>query len=98
MAVQVTPLYAACNFGLYEVVKLLIEKGAHVNHINHGYGEDWGPLHVAIYHKHKDVIALLVQNNADLNYKEKYGRTPLDLAKQVNASEEIIQWLNGSTQ
>nr|CAG4709250.1 unnamed protein product [Naegleria fowleri] len=97
-SLQVTPLYAACHFGLIEVVKILIEKGANVNQINYGYGEDWSPLHVAVYMKHKDVIELLIANHADLNYREKFNRTPLDLAKQVNASEEIIQLLNGSAQ
>ncbi|KAF0972979.1 hypothetical protein FDP41_008643 [Naegleria fowleri] len=59
---------------------------------------NWSPLHVAVYMKHKDVIELLIANHADLNYREKFNRTPLDLAKQVNASEEIIQLLNGSAQ
>lgn len=53
------------------MVKILIEKGANVNQINYGYGEDWSPLHVAVYMKHKDVIELLIANHADLNYREK---------------------------
>ena len=38
------------------------------------------PLHTAALNGHKEVTELLIDNNADVNAKGNFGRTPLDSA------------------
>jgi ankyrin repeat protein len=38
---------------------------------------------------HAEIIELLITNDADINAKDKYGRTPLEIADQLNHAEIV---------
>jgi len=59
-----SPLQTACNFGQYEIVKLLIENGANVNSRDE---ENWTPLHCAVFGSNYKISKYLLRNNADVN-------------------------------
>jgi ankyrin repeat protein len=79
-----TALIAAAHLGHDEVVKLLIEAGAPLDHVNNlgwtaliesivlGQG---GPRHVA-------TLTALVRAGANVNLADRNGQTPLQLARQ----------------
>ena len=47
----------------------------------------WTPLHYAAFGGHKEIAELLIASDADMNVKDNWGRTPLDLAIQYNKPE-----------
>ena len=75
------PLHAAINRGYhgevyYEIVKLLIVNGAHLNWKN---WEGSTPLHAAA--GKPEIARLLIANGAEVNAMSKAGWTPLDSAQ-----------------
>ena len=73
-----TPLHWAINEEVnYQIVELLIEKGADVNAVGKS---ETTPLHLAAYWDHKDIAELLINNGADVNAEGKQGETPFDSA------------------
>jgi ankyrin repeat protein len=58
-----TPLLAAAHMGHASIVKLLLQRGARVNHSNASSG--WTALHAAAARGHDDVVVLLLRNGAD---------------------------------
>jgi len=85
-----TPLCYAARDGLTDVARVLIEKGANVNHSQarvdgkEPFGVDtvyWTPLHFAARNNHREICALLLDNGARVNAKDRTtGMTPLHLA------------------
>lgn len=72
------PLCVAADYGHFDVIKYLIEKGANVNAIDsHGIT----PLLSAIYEGHKDCVALLLQKGADKSKKAPNGQSYLECAE-----------------
>ena len=72
-------LHRATDSGHYEIVQLLIKKGANVNIT----GPSGTPLHqVLLYGKKNQIIIaeLLISNGADVNAKNEKGTAPLHLA------------------
>lgn len=58
--------------------------------------DGFSSLHWAVYNKQRDLINLLLQYGADLTAKDKKGRTPLQLAAELNYTNyvkffEVIQ-------
>ena len=45
------------------------------------------PLHRAVWRGHKQIADLLVANGADVNAKNGFGKTPLDLAIDFEKTE-----------
>ncbi len=85
-----TPLHWAVNEEVnYQIVELLIEKGADVNAVGEG---ETTPLHKAAYWDHKDVAELLINNGADVNAEGKQGETPFDSAI-LGRNDEISEIL-----
>lgn len=68
-------LYISANRGRFEDCKDLIKIGADINHFN-GYNT---PLHEASIHGHLEICKLLLDNGANINAKDKFGDTPVDL-------------------
>jgi cytohesin len=65
---------------LFEVTKLLVERGADVNSTGeHG----WTALHGAAYKGIDDVVQFLVDRGAKLEMFDEYGQTPLSIASAV---------------
>lgn len=60
-----TPLYSACKKGAFELIELLVEKGADVN--PDGPSKASSPLNAAIYQGNIDSVRYLVLNGAAIN-------------------------------
>ena len=50
------------------------------------------PLQVAVFHGHKDMVELLLANNADINAKDNKGRTPLHQAA-YHGTKDMVEIL-----
>ncbi|ORX42083.1 ankyrin, partial [Piromyces finnis] len=82
----------------YDIVKLLIENGANVNQ---NFGEKKGSLLMyAITYDNNNyyiecrnkIIKLLIDSNAEIDYKDMDGNTALTYALQSN-NNEIVNYL-----
>ena len=83
-------IYAIKN-GHLEVVKILLENGANLNiRLNEGYR----PLIIAAEYLRNDMVALLLENKAEPNHKNSYGKTALmrllDIREATNELEKEI--------
>jgi hypothetical protein len=78
-----SPLIKAAQFGNgnVRIAKILLEHGADPN-----------CLHSAIAGRHKEIVNLLVEHNANVNQKDDNGRTPLHMAVMFG-DEDIIKLL-----
>lgn len=86
----VTPLYYACRYGHYEVVKVLLNGGADV-HLKDNY--DRQAIHCAgITADGRRVLELLLKHGADLEAREKNRYTPLTFAT-VWGPTDVVEFL-----
>ena len=79
-----TALIAAAHLGHDEVVRILIEAGAPLNHVNN---LGWTALIEAVIlgdggERHHKVVGYLVRAGADRNIADRNGVTPLEHARQ----------------
>ena len=81
-----TPLWAASLGGHTEVVKILIEGGADVNH---GTKTKSSPLRAASFHNRLEVIKYLIENGADLDTPNVAGQSPLMIAALRNHRDSV---------
>ena len=84
-----TALIAAAHLGHDEVVRILIEAGAPLNHVNN---LGWTALIEAVVlgdggPRHQATVDHLVQAGADKSIADRNGNTPLDLARQRGYAE-----------
>lgn len=70
-----------------QVIKLLMDNGANVNHKDH-YG--WTPLTLAILNGYLELIKLFIDNGADVNFKNSAGWTPLMEAIDEGRTEAVM--------
>ena len=77
---------AAAKYGLIEAVKKHLANGANVNTIVDGISGRT-LLFLAAQWGHKEIVELLIAKGADVNAKDKNGRTPLDWAVNWNQAE-----------
>jgi hypothetical protein len=73
-----TPLYMASYLGHLDIVELLVESGAHINHKDARGG--WTALNLAASQGHHHIAEYLIIEGANLNEKNNVGNTPLMLA------------------
>ena len=78
-----TALIAAAHFGHFEVVQSLIDAGAPLDHVNNLH---WTALIESVVlgdggENHQKTAQALVNAGASKTLADKFGRTPLDLAK-----------------
>ena len=71
----ITPLHRACQYGHYEIMKILISHGANINQSNIN---GWTPLHLSCYAGHLEVAEYLVREGASLEDVNHAKNTPLD--------------------
>ena len=86
-----TALIAAAHLGHDEVVRILIENGAPLNHVNN---LGWTALIEAVIlgdggPRHQKTVAHLVKAGADRSIADRNGVTPLEHAKQRGYAEII---------
>lgn len=80
-----TPLQYASFRGLFDLCKLLIECGADVNAKTHDQG--YSALMFAAISNHTQVVRLLLDHDADVDYTNTIGRTAAQMATFVNSTE-----------
>lgn len=85
-----TPLHVACN-SIYainvEIVKLLLKYPLDIN--SRGL-DDVTPLMYAIMKRDITVVNILIENGADVNIPNKYGKTPLMVAADMFKDDDTI--------
>ena len=91
---RVPPLCAASSTGNLAALKLLLDCGADIHNRGHN-PRQLTALHFAAVGGHADVVAALLAAGARTDLKDKAGRTPADIAKQVG-NREIRQMLIGA--
>jgi ankyrin repeat protein len=82
-----TALLWACRNGHTEAAKELLAHGANIEAII--TSEGWSPLHLACCHKKRDIIKLLLENNADTNKRDKKQKLPIEVLCDGNFNAEI---------
>ena len=91
---RVPPLCIACFAGNLAALKLLLDRGADIHNRGHNPNR-LTALHFAAVQGHADLVASLLAAGARTDLKDKAGRTPADIAKQVG-NREIRQMLIGA--
>jgi ankyrin repeat protein len=84
-----TPLHTAVVKGNVDVMKLLLEHGAHVASVDRN---ECTPLYEASQRGRLDIVSLLLDHGADVNYQDKYGWTAL-LEASFEGELEVAQIL-----
>ena len=51
------------------------------------------PLHLTAENENKDIVKLLLANKAEVNARDMYGRTPLQIALDYGGSNDVVQLL-----
>jgi ankyrin repeat protein len=85
-----SPLQAATAMSRYEVIKLLLERGANVNFVQQPGG--FTPLHIAASRNDANIVRLLIDNSADKHSMTDDGKRPVDIAKERN-NTEVVNYL-----
>ncbi|KAL8450403.1 hypothetical protein Emag_003249 [Eimeria magna] len=81
---RMTALHFAADRGFVDIVRLLIDRGADVNHTDDS-GET--PLHVAIAADQNEIVAMLIDAGADTSIKNNEGNSCAELLEQNKASK-----------
>ena len=82
-----TTLMIAVEKGLYEVVRLLLDKGADPN-LQDRAGNT--VLMMAVYQGDDTIIDLLIAKNANKSIKNKKGKTAYEIAKELGRKEDML--------
>lgn len=83
-----TLLYLAARSGFYDTCEVLLKRGASLC----GCGRDKSsPLHAASYYGHHMVCMLLIHHGADTTYRNSFGNTAEDEAKDSTTRQQIQQ-------
>ena len=80
-------LLTASKNGNLEYVKLAIAQGANINAKDE---KGSTALHWATYYEHTDIIRFLLMQGANPYETDKYGLTPIDVAK-FNKKEKALK-------
>ena len=77
-----TPLMMAASKDDIEMIELLLDKGANIDHKANVDG--WTALHQAANYLKNRAVKLLIKRGADTHIKNNDGKTALDVAKQFS--------------
>jgi ankyrin repeat protein len=83
---QMNSLHFAILIGHQSIVKVLIDISSKsiLNSLNKNFNT---PLHLAIMEESISIVKLLVENGANINFKNKEGFTPLDLVIKLKLKQ-----------
>lgn len=73
-------LYDAADKGYLNKVKELVAQGCDVNYVCKDSCADWTPVMIAAANGHLDVVKFLLENGANPNAQNRYGRTAISFA------------------
>ena len=80
-----TALHLAVGRANLEIVQLLLEREADVNHLNH-----WRTaLQLAVFKGHPEIVKLLLAKGADVNITNKFGRTAVQIAANYGFADIV---------
>ena len=88
-----TALHSALDAGRFDIVELLLAKGADAN-IRDDEGRT--PLHIAAWYAASGfpkIVELLISNGADIKAKDNNGKTALSYAIENLRATEIVELL-----
>ena len=83
-----TALQQAARYNRTDVIHELLQRGADVNKRDRYFGLT--ALHWSAMKNNTDDIRLLLRNGASTTIKEKWGRTPIDCAREENNQEAVL--------
>ena len=86
-------IYRAAETGNTEAVKKHINAGTDLNKKRSVIT----PLHYAALYRHKEIMDLLVVNGANVNAKDEYDSTPLDICKSKVNLSNLLRKHGGKT-
>lgn len=74
-----TPLHLAADSGQFNMIKLLVKRGAKLNQFN---AKGWHPIHCAASRGHTEIVAWLLSQNVPVNLatKDRFRNTAMYLA------------------
>lgn len=81
--------YISAN-GHLEIFKHIIEKYDISKLVNSVNSSGNTPLHWAVLNQKFEMIKLLIQSGADIEYQNSNGETPIDLLKYIENSQSLI--------
>jgi len=81
---NVYPIHSAAAGNYTNILRLLIESGAHVN-VKQQAGST--PLHAAAQYGNLDMLIILLENGAEVNIRMEGGKLPSDLAREKGYDE-----------
>lgn len=70
-----------------DISKILLEHGANVNIV---ISDDQTLLHLAVIAGHSDAVELFLKHRADVNKRDRYGKTPLHYVKQSSIAYTLL--------
>lgn len=79
-----TPLTRAAGEGDLNTVRALLEKGVAVDEKNYMLGNELTALHWAAYNGRTDIVRILLEAGADMNFQDVVGYTPLHYGAYYN--------------
>ena len=86
---NLTPLYYAASFGLYEVVQDLLGRGVDINAQGGLYRGT--ALHAAIFRGHQDIMKLLLDSGAGIEIMDANGMTPVEMMIYYTRDDTIAE-------
>ena len=85
-----TPLHLASKRGYFDICKILIDNGAILNIYN---SESNSPIHYACMNNHVELIKYFLTKDLEIDSKNIYGKTAIDLTKNKEIKELINNYI-----
>ncbi|MDY6407557.1 MAG: ankyrin repeat domain-containing protein [Pseudomonadota bacterium] len=82
--IEQDPLYQAADVGDLNEVEKLVKAGADVNYICEVSCQGWTPVMIAAANGHEQVVHYLLENGADPNIQNRFGRAALHYVAKYN--------------